>query len=123
MYTLKSIPSLNRLTTTVATPILPAMLPRMQRATEIMLTFEDLIAPKKILTFNLYNSTGDLINVSGPIPINASSDLPWNYTIPSGLDDGNYTLNFTITDNANNANKVAGCGNAFPAFSVQERNF
>jgi hypothetical protein len=54
------------------------------------------------LTFHLYDLTGTLINTSGPTAVNNANDLPINYTLPSGYAEGNYSLNFTITDSLGN---------------------
>jgi hypothetical protein len=56
------------------------------------------------VTFKLYNSTGSLINTSGPITVNGDTNLPLNFTLPDTLIDGNFTLNMTLNDSAQNSN-------------------
>jgi hypothetical protein len=55
------------------------------------------------LTFNLYNSTGDLVNYSSTVRLNSSANLPRTYILPV-LTQENYTLNFTLVDLAGNTN-------------------
>jgi hypothetical protein len=57
------------------------------------------------LTFYLYNSSGSTVNTSGTTTLNSISDLPINFTIPTTLSDGNYSLNFTLADLAGNSNE------------------
>ncbi|MBU0535905.1 MAG: Ig-like domain repeat protein, partial [Nanoarchaeota archaeon] len=56
------------------------------------------------ITFNLYNLSGSLVNSSGPVQVNSVSSLPLDYTIPGDLADGNYSLNMTASDIADNKN-------------------
>ncbi|PIZ50896.1 hypothetical protein COY27_05430 [Candidatus Woesearchaeota archaeon CG_4_10_14_0_2_um_filter_33_13] len=54
------------------------------------------------ITFYLYNSTGSMVNSSGPTILSSVSSLPINYTIINTLGDGNYSLNLTVVDPAGN---------------------
>ncbi|MBI4449371.1 DNRLRE domain-containing protein, partial [Candidatus Woesearchaeota archaeon] len=56
------------------------------------------------ITFTLYNSTGAVVNVTGPIVVLNASGLPINFTLPNNLSEGTYTLNMTATDFGNNSN-------------------
>ncbi len=56
------------------------------------------------ITFRLYNSTGAIVNITGPTQVNNQSQLPVNFTIPTGLTNGNYTLNMSSVDNSGNTN-------------------
>ena len=58
------------------------------------------------VTFNLYNTSGQLENSLGPIQLNDSSELPLSYTIPNDLGDGNYSLNMSVVDRAGNVNET-----------------
>jgi hypothetical protein len=58
------------------------------------------------ITFNIYNETGDLEYTEGIYQINSSNDLPINFTIPSDLAEGNYTINMTATDSSDNSNTI-----------------
>jgi hypothetical protein len=55
-------------------------------------------------TFNLYNSTGSVVNTLGVFTLNNSGELPLNYSVPSGLTQGNYTLYLNVLDQAGNEN-------------------
>ncbi|MDP2749515.1 MAG: fibronectin type III domain-containing protein, partial [Nanoarchaeota archaeon] len=58
------------------------------------------------LTFNLYNSSGGIVNTSIVIVVNVSQ-LPVNYTLPVISVSGNYTLNLTVRDLAGNSNTTS----------------
>ncbi|MBU0615194.1 MAG: hypothetical protein KJ601_03815, partial [Nanoarchaeota archaeon] len=58
------------------------------------------------ITFYLYNSTGSVVNTSGPWTILNISYLPVNYTLPGTLPDGVYLLNMTAEDLAGNVNET-----------------
>ncbi|MBT5740170.1 hypothetical protein HOI26_03645, partial [Candidatus Woesearchaeota archaeon] len=56
------------------------------------------------LSFLLYNSSSSLVNETTNVTLNSAADLPLNYSIPGDLPDGNYSLNFTVTDLSGNSN-------------------
>ena len=55
------------------------------------------------VTFNAYNSSGDVVDSQGPTQVNGSSELPINYVIPGTLPDGSFTLNMTANDSSDNS--------------------
>ena len=56
------------------------------------------------ITFNVYNSTGTLVQTQGPSKVNDSLELPLTFTISSSLSDGIYIINMTVADLVNNEN-------------------
>ncbi|MBS3176806.1 DUF11 domain-containing protein, partial [Candidatus Woesearchaeota archaeon] len=58
------------------------------------------------VTFRLFNASGQVENVTGPVQVNSSSELPLLYVVPGGLPDGVYVLNMTVTDSSNNSAEV-----------------
>ncbi|MBW3022224.1 hypothetical protein KY328_04835 [Candidatus Woesearchaeota archaeon] len=53
-------------------------------------------------TFQLYDEAYNLISTSSIYEAASALELPVNYTIPSTLAQGNYTLNMTVVDEENN---------------------
>jgi parallel beta-helix repeat protein len=88
-------------TNIVTNPILP--IENEGTEEDISINFDSSEYPVN-LVFNLYDSGGILVDTQGPLVINDPSYLPINYTIPSGLFEGVYTLNMTFTDPAGNSN-------------------
>uniref|UniRef100_UPI0026052112 Ig-like domain-containing protein n=1 Tax=uncultured Aliivibrio sp. TaxID=873085 RepID=UPI0026052112 len=56
--------------------------------------------PGAKITVNIKNSDGIIGNVYGPVTVNQNG--LWSYTIPDELNDGKYTINFSIVDIAGN---------------------
>ncbi len=59
------------------------------------------------VTFNLYDSAGAVVNVTGPLQIDSVANLPLNFTIPTGLSDGDYSLNMTVADGLGQENNYS----------------
>jgi hypothetical protein len=56
------------------------------------------------VSFTLYNSSGVIVNTTSGTKISGTSNLPINFTIPSSLSQGNFTLNMTLEDLSGNKN-------------------
>ncbi len=56
------------------------------------------------VTFELQNSSGNVVNILQIGIINSSSNLPVDYVLPSGLDEGIYDIFMIISDESGNGN-------------------
>ena len=56
------------------------------------------------VSFALFNSAGSIVNTTNLTYLPSAGFFPVNYTMPGLLDEGNYTLNMTVSDMAYNKN-------------------